>query len=127
MGKKAAGKRAEVEEAFGDLFFQFLDRFTQKDREIGMEDAPLLTLLSGMFNQHEHLLSRFEKQINVMVSNLYLVNSRTRKNLPENMIEVLVKERVRKGIIFKLGFNSDEMIFYSGRKFRTRQDSSKKE
>ena len=69
---------------------------------------------------------RFEKQLNIMVYNLYQMGRSKRISSEESMIDIMVKDRVRRSIIFNINLSPDELLFYAGSKLRELQNSVRK-
>lgn len=81
--KKIASKLIEVEGLLKDLFFKFLTKFILIERESPKDSLiNVLSLLSGIFHQHELLLDRYEKDLSSLITHFYQESMKTKRKLP---------------------------------------------
>jgi hypothetical protein len=127
-GRKVTSRRLEVEQALRDLFFKFITKFMLIEKETPPEaQVNILALLGGLLNQHGPLLEQYEKDLNAMIRHFYQQSGSGRFKLPDNMLAFIMRNRVRKSLIFGIQLNPEELLFYSASIFRSQRPRKKQE
>jgi hypothetical protein len=109
--KKLTSRLLEVEAVFKDLFVRFFTKSILKEQ--GEAASPTANLLAGLYRQNEGLLTRHQKDINAVITHFYQQQFKTKRKMPEDMIDFVYKQKVKKTLAFRLPFSADQLNFYS--------------
>lgn len=82
----------EIEAILKDLFFKYFTKIMLQDKTSFSEVyLNSIVLLTGVYRQNYGLFSKFEKDINSLITHVYQHQLKLKRKLPDDMVDFVLR------------------------------------